>query len=48
MAKPLTKAEAVAKANAIKLANPDFPPAKITGKILFSLIKLNISHISFK
>ena len=29
MAKPLTKAEAVAKANAIKLANPDFPPAKI-------------------
>ena len=29
MAKPLTKAQAVAKANAIKLANPDFPPAKI-------------------
>lgn len=29
MAKPLTKSEAVRKANAIKIANPDFTPAKI-------------------
>lgn len=29
MAKPLTKSEAVRKANAIKIANPDFKPAKI-------------------